>query len=473
MLKREQLRPAQTTVIGLVDKNPKCGIFLGMGGGKTASTLTIASDFLDDFFVTKVLIVAPLKVARSVWIAEAQKWEHLKHLKMSVCVGNTPAKRLKGLRKKADIYVINKDCLKWLIEKCDFKWDMVILDESSGYKSHDTARFKSIKKICHKFTSIVLLSGTPAPKGQIQLWSQVYLLDQGKRLGRTISAFRDRFCRKDYSGFNWVLRPGAGDEINELIKDICFTIPNDAKTEGQAPITHEVEFDSKTRKMYDEFEKEMVFKFFNVKTAILVMLSIDINTIPLWLLVEAMEKDIASATKSVLQNKLIQICNGAIYDEDKKWHQVHNLKINALAETVEDNPTENFLVGYTYKSDLEKLKSKFPEARVLKTTQDEDDWNAGKIKMLLAHPASAGHGLNLQFGGSTIVWFGIPWSLELYQQFNCRLDRPGQTQQVKIIHLVVRDSVDEDIMKSLGNDKVTQEQMLEYLKVKLLEKYDR
>lgn len=444
MLKRTDLHDYQNTAVDFIKDRKKCALLLDMGLGKTVSSLTAASDFLDDLFVTKVLIIAPLRVANTVWAQEATKWEHLSHLKMAICTG-TQTERLTALSSDADIFIINRENVQWLIENVKWQFDMVIVDESSSFKNPASKRFKYLKKVLKHIKSIVLLTGTPSPQGYIDLWSQIFLIDSGERLGRNITAYRHRFFSQDLYGFAWELNAGSDKVIQSLISDVCMTMfaADHLQMPGKLNLTEYIEFDAKSKKQYKELEKE-------------------------FLLTLSQGTDIEAPSAGVLANKLLQICNGAIYDADKNYHIVHDLKIKALKEIIEDNPNENMLIAYNFKSDLERLQKAFPYAKVLSKSGDElKAWNEGKVKMLLAHPASAGHGLNAQFGGSMLVWFGLNWSLELYEQFNARLYRQGQVNTVRVIHIVAKGGIDEKVMLALTSKAKTQKELMTYLAHKI------
>ena len=441
MLKRENLHHYQNSALDVVLNKKKCALFLDMGLGKTATTLTAIHDLYYNFSVERILIIAPLKVANNVWHKEAQKWEHLQELNIAIATGSVN-ERLSAINSNKTITLINKENVPWLIEKCKWKWDMVVIDESSSFKSARAKRFRALKKVMKYIRSIVLLSGTPSPNGMMDLWSQMYLIDQGERLGRTITNYRQRFFVPDgYMGYNYKLKPGAKEQIMELIKDVCVTMTAEDYLELPECINVNefIELPDKAKQQYKELEKEFIISLDDI--------------------------DIESPSKAPLGNKLLQMCNGSIYDSEKNVHEIHNEKIERLKEIIEDNPGENFLVAYNYKHDLEKLQKAFPKAVKLETAKQEDDWNKGKIKILLAHPASAGHGLNLQYGGNIIVWYGLTWNLEYYQQFNKRLHRQGQKNIVRNIHLITKNCLDEKVLFfALSNKAKTQKDLVDYLK---------
>lgn len=439
---RKDLHVYQERAIEFINRTKKCGLFLDMGLGKTVTSLTAASDFMDNFFVTRVLIIAPLRVANTVWKQEAENWEHLKHLKVNICTGSVAERRL-ALNRDADVYVINRENITWIVENMKWKWDMVIVDESSSFKSPKAKRFRALRKITKHVKSMLLLTGTPSPNGFLDLWSQIYLIDNGERLGRTITNYRSRFFKPSgYMGYTYKIIDGAEEKIKSLLKDICITMKSEDYLElpDAIPLYEYIDFPPHVLAQYKELEKEFIIE---------------------------LEKgvDIMAPSAAAISNKLLQICNGAIYDENSDFHELHSEKITALKEIVEDNPDENFLIAYNYKSDLERLKKAFPKATVLdKEGKVLEQWNKGNIKMLFAHPASAGHGLNAQFGGACIVWFGLNWSLELYQQFNKRVHRQGQTKTVRIMHIVAKGGIDERILEALKNKAETQDELLAYLK---------
>lgn len=391
--------------------------------------------------MSKVLIVAPLRVANTVWHSEANKWEHTQNLKFSIVTGSQ-IERVTALQRKADIYVINRENMKWLVDyyKGKFPFDMLVIDESSSFKSHSSQRFKALKKVAHLINRAVLLTGTPASNGYMDLWSQFYILDGGYRLGKTISFFRDRYFTRDFMGFKYELRNGSVEKIHSQIKDLVLSMSSEdyLSLPDFIPIVMENKLEGELLKQYKKLEHDM-------------MLSIGSDKI-------------TAVSMGVLTNKLLQFSSGNMYDENQNVIHIHDLKIETLKEIMDANPNDNLLVTYNYKHELEAVSSAFPEAVVLdKKGGAVDEWNKGKIKILLAHPASAGHGLNLQQGGNIIVWYGFNWSLELYQQFNARLHRQGQKNVVRCIHIVVGE-VEHKLMKALAQKDITQEKLLSSLK---------
>lgn len=446
MLSREHLHPYQNRAVEFIKDRKRCGLFLAMGLGKSVSTLTAALDLIQEFSVYKVLVIAPLRVANSVWAQEQEKWGHLKPLRVSVCTGSQK-RRLAGLQMDADVYVINRENVEWLVEQYGAKWpfDMVVIDESSSFKNASSKRFKAMRKVLPYTEYMVLLTGTPSPNGLIDLWSQVYLIDLGQSLGRTMTTYKQRFFEQDYMGYKFAPRLGADKAIHSLINS--FTVHMSAEDYLDLPpridLTVSTQMPPSVQETYNNFERTL---FAELEDG----------------------KDVEAITAAVLANKLLQFANGGMYtDEKRNWSEIHTAKLDALAEIIEDNPDENVLVSYNYKFDLERLLKRFPDAVVLDKQQETiDRWNRGEIKLLLAHPASAGHGLNIQAGGSLIVWFGLTWSLEYYLQFNARLHRQGQLKPVRIIHIVTENTIDERVLKVLTDKDKTQANLLVALKAK-------
>lgn len=442
-LNRDNMFPYQHKGVEFIKANRRCALFLDMGLGKTTTTLTAISDMLAQYDAFRVLVIAPLRVANTVWKQECSKWAHLNHLDIEVATGKE-AERMRVLNAKHDITVINRENIEWLVTKFK-KWDfdMVVIDESSSFKSSSAKRFKSLRKVLPSTSAMVLLTGTPSPQGLIDLWSQMYLVDFGKRLGRTKTAFLSRyFSATGYMGRGYRLNVGSDEEIHDKLKDICLTMRSEDYLDlpERINVFEYIELPPTILKQYRELKREM-------------MITLDSGV------------DVMTPSASALSNKLLQLCNGAVYDEDSNWHAIHDEKIKALKDIMDDNPNENVLVAYNYKSDKERILKAFPYAVELdKEGKLVDKWNKGEIRMLLAHPASAGHGLNMQFGGSTLVYFGLNWSLELYLQFNKRLHRQGQVRPVTIVHLVVKGGVDEAVMKALADKNATQDALIDALK---------
>lgn len=434
----------------ILDKE-KAGLLLDMGMGKSVITLTAIDELMFDYFeVSKVLVIAPLRVAESTWDEEAAKWDHLEHLKISKVLG-TEKERINALYTKADVYIINRENVKWLVDKCSKDWpfDMVVIDELSSFKSHRAQRFKALRKVRPFMKRVVGLTGTPAPNGLIDLWSQIYLLDGGERLGKTITGYRERYFlpdkRNQHIVFTYKLKEGAEEAIYEKLSDICVSM----KAEDYLKLPERINniipiyLPKEAKEKYDQLERD--------------------------LLLPLKDSDIVANTAGVLANKLLQMANGAVYDEDGDVQEIHNAKLKALEDTIEAANGKPVLIFYSYKHDLGRIKKhlKRDDLTVLDTAEDIKKWNEGKIPIMLAHPASAGHGLNLQAGGNIIIWFGLTWSFELYSQANARLYRQGQKQNVIIHHLVAKDTMDEDVMKALEGKEVGQEALLNAVKARL------
>lgn len=460
MLNENNLHQYQRFCVQHILEHLGSGLFLEMGLGKTVSTLTALDRLIfDEMESNKVLIIAPKFVAEHTWSSEIQNWEHLKHLTVSKVMG-TQKERLAGLRAKADLYIINRENVVWLVSHYGGAWpfDTVVIDELSSFKSAKSARFKALRMVRPKVKRMIGLTGTPSPNGLIDLWPQLYLLDQGERLGKTIGEFRRTYfnaaLQKGHVVYKYALKTdidhqGANayeEEIYRKIGDICVSMK--AKDWLDLPKridrTVKIPFSGVIQTQYDDFERKAV-------------LSID-------------EEEISALGAATLSNKLLQFSNGAVYDDSKDWHEVHTQKLEALEELVEEANGKPVLVFYSFKSDLVRIQERFKKLKPRKLEnagRDIPDWNKGKIKMFLLHPASAGHGLNLQTGGNIIVWFGLPWSLELYQQANARLDRQGQTKSVIVHHLVASQTMDEDVMKALSGKADRQEALMQAVKARI------
>lgn len=442
----------ERTIQEILDK-PKVGLFLDMGLGKTVCTLTAIDDLMfNRFDVSKVLVIAPKRVAEDTWMREVEKWDHLNHLILSKVLG-TQKQRLEALESKADIYVINRENVVWLVEHYKKEWpfDTVVVDELSSFKSNKSQRFKALRKVTPLINRMIGLTGTPTPNGYLDLWPQIYLLDRGERLEKTITRYRERYFtpgrRNGYTVFDWNLKEGAEESIQKKIADICISM--DAKDYLDLPErinnTVYITMQPKAKALYQALEKDLIL--------------------------EVEGEEITALTAATLTNKLLQMSNGAVYNSEQEVIHIHDGKIEALQDIIEFHD-EPILVFYNYKHDLIRLQEYFNNTRTLDTPKDIEDWNSGKIKLLLAHPASVGHGLNIQAGGHIIVWFGLTWSLELYQQANARLDRQGQTKNVIVHHLITRDTVDEKVMNALENKDMDQSSLLEALKAKI-QKYEQ
>ncbi|EFM10153.1 SNF2-related protein [Paenibacillus curdlanolyticus YK9] len=425
------------------------GLFLDLGLGKTVITLTAVNDLkYNRFAITKTLVVAPKKVAEATWTTEAAKWEHLKHLRIVPVLGDKN-KRIRALNTPADIYVINRDNVVWLTEYYRNAWpfDLVVLDELSSFKNHAAKRTKALSWVRPHMKRIVGLTGTPAPNGLLDLWAQIFLLDQGQRLEKNITGYRTKYFEHNYHGFGYTAKPGADEVIQQKIQDICISMKAEDYLDlpDAIPNVIPIVLDDKAQKLYDKLEKDLLLQ------------------------VEGTE--ITATSAAVLTGKLLQLCNGALYDGDRQVHEIHDNKIEAFMELIEQLNGKSALVFYSYQHDLARIKSALSKSglriRELSTPQDQLDWNAGEVDILLAHPASAAYGLNLQDGGNHVVWFGLNWSLELYQQANGRLHRQGQKQKVILHHLVVQGGADEDVMAALEGKAAMQDKLLEALKARI------
>lgn len=445
----------QTFCIEKLLELPAVGLFLDMGLGKTVTTLTAIKELkYYRFQVYKVLVIAPKKVAEATWSKESAKWDHLQCLRVSTVLGSR-TKRERALACPADVYVINRENVEWLVDYYRNAWpfDMVVVDESSSFKDQGTKRWKALKRVRPKIKRIVLLTGTPAPNNLIDLWAQIYLLDEGARLGRTIGGFRERYFLPDKRSADRVFtyKPKMGTEqvVQDLIGDICISMSaEDYLTLPECvSVNVPVMLDAKAQKAYDTMEREM--------------------------LLEVDEDTITADTAAVLTNKLLQLAGGAVYNADHQAQVIHSCKIEAFLELVESLAGKSALVFYAFQHEKDRIlealrkKHKHLRVRVFSGAQDEDDWNAGKIDILLAHPASTAYGLNLQQGGNHVIWFTPTWSLELYQQANKRLHRQGQTERVIIHHLLVDGSIDYDVIVALGNKADTQDALLDSIKARI------
>lgn len=425
-----------------------------MGLGKTVSTLTAINDLMyNRFEIKKVLVIAPLKVADITWEEELLKWDHLNHLRLSKVLGSEKM-RIAGLEKEADIYIVNRENTKWLvdyyIQKKEWPFDLLVIDESSSFKNPQSQRFRALRKVTPITKRVVELTGTPAPNTLIDLWSQIYLLDQGERLGRTLTSYRNDYFnpgrRNQQIIFDYVLKPGADKTIYKKISDIAVSLKavDHIKMPERIDNNIKIRMPDKVKEVYKKMERDYV-------------LTLD-------------EENITAASASAVMIKLLQMANGAVYAENGNIIHIHDLKLEALKDIVIDNEGKPIMVLYNFRHDLMRLKEYFKDLnpRELKTADDKFDWDSGKIRLLLAHPKSMGHGLNLQAGGHIIVWFSLTWSLEEYQQSNARLYRQGQTDTVIINHLVIEDTEDELVIERLKSKKVSQDDLIEAVKAKIL-----
>ena len=438
----------QEHAISWILDHSHCGLFLDMGLGKTVITLSAVKQLIDNLEVFKVLVVAPLRVASTVWAEEIEKWDHLHGLR-AVKVLGSQKERMLALCQEADIYIINRENVDWLVNYKGKRWDfdMVVLDELSSFKSPSSARFKAMRRAMPYIRRVTGLTGTPAPNGLIDLWSQVYLLDKGERLGRTLGSFRTAFFTPGkHNGnvvYEWLLRPDTEEVIYDRISDLCISMRSvDYLTMPECNLIR--------------------MPISLPKTALSALAAMEHD-----LMVTLDGEAVTAQSAAVLTGKLLQMANGAVYDPEGGIHEIHDAKLDALADLVEQANGSPVLVYYSYKHDLQRILGRFPDARVLSTPQDVTDWNDGKIQLMLAHPDSAGHGLNLQKGGHIMVWFGLTWSLEKYQQANARLYRQGQTHPVTIYHLIAEGTMDERVMRILEGKEQRQDDLIEAVKAQL------
>lgn len=445
----------QRYAIERIISDPAIGLFLDMGLGKTVITLTAINDLrFNRWAVSRCLVVAPKKVAEATWQREAEQWDHLKHLRIISVLGSVQ-KRIRALNTPWDIWVINRENIPWLVDYYRNSWpfDMVVLDESSSFKSSKAKRFKSMKLVRPRIRRLVELTGTPAPNGLEDLWAQIYLLDEGKRLGKTITGFREAYFTQDWAHPGQQYRTyspqdGAEGRIQQAISDICISM----KAEDYLELPDYIEdivpvaLDAKALKAYKTLERDM-------------LLTVDTETI-------------TAQSAAVLNGKLLQICSGAVYDTAGNVVEIHRCKIEAFLEVVEQLHGEHALVFYWFQHERDRLLAALENTgfriRVYRGPEDEKDWNSGEIDLLLAHPASCGYGLNLQAGGHHIIWYGYPnWALEIYQQANKRLHRQGQKFPVIAHHLVVQGGMDEAVVDALHDKGDTQEALMQALKARI------
>lgn len=428
--------------------HPISAVFFEMGLGKSVITLSAIFDLcLDSFLVCKVLVIAPLRVARDTWPAEINKWDHLKGLSYSVAVG-TEKERIDALKKQSTLYIINRENVDWLVHKSGipFHFDMVVIDELSSFKSYGAKRFKSLLKVRPYIKRIVGLTGTPSSNGLMDLWAEFRILDLGQRLGRYISHYRNTYFKPDKRNaqiiFSYKPLPGAEEEIYKQISDITISMKSTDYLKMPEYVSNEVfvTLSDKEWKVYSEFKEEMVANLG--------------------------DEEIDAVNAAVLSGKLLQMANGAVYDSENKAHVIHEKKLDALEDLIEGANGKPVLVAYWYKHDLERIKERFP-VRQIQSSKDIEAWNDGKIPIAVIHPASAGHGLNLQSGGSTLIWFGLTWSLELYQQTNARLYRQGQKDTVIVHHIITKNTIDEDVLLALTKKEKTQDALIDAVKANL------
>ena len=455
-LAESDLHDYQRFCVEFIEAHPQCGVFLDMGLGKTAIALTAVSHLLyDSFEVSHVLIIAPLRVARDTWIAELDKWEHLVGLKLERVLG-TPKERIAALSRRAELYVINRENVEWLVRHYAGRkllFDMLVIDELSSFKNSGAKRFLALKKVLPQFSRVVGLTGTPAPNGLEDLWPQIYLLDRGTRLGRTMRSYLDLYfdTPNSWTPYRREPRPGAEEAIYRRIGDICVSMraTDHLRMPERVDNVVELSLSAREEKLYRRMERDMLLPY--------------------------ADGDVLALNAASLAGKLLQLANGAVYDEFHNVRVIHDRKLDALEDLIEAANGKPVLVMVNYRHDLARIRQRLgtysPEnpggVRELKTAQDMADWNAGRIPVAATQPASTGHGLNLQHGGSTIVWFGLNWSLELYEQANARLWRQGQKNTVVVHHLVVKGTMDEQVMRALRDKAADQNALMAAVKAKI------
>lgn len=455
-MKYEPLRHQQIADRFLAEHD-RGALLLGMGLGKSAITLTRLEDYLyNSFRLHKVLVIAPLKVAEDTWTREADKWDHLRDLRVSRVLG-TAKQRRKALCQDADVYVINWENVSWLVAELGRNWpfDGLVLDELSGFKSSRAKRWRMLKRVAPLCKVVWGLTGTPAAGGYIDLYAEMYLIDNGAHLGKTLTGYRDRYfrpgARKGHVVFEWTLKPGAKELIDQQLAQFCLSMKTEDWVELPDCIVcdHFVHMTASERKLYDAFQREKILPLLNGQV-------IDE--------VEYADHAVVGSTAATISGKLLQMANGAVYDEARNVVPIHDQKLQMLLELVEQAQSEPVLVYYAYQHDRERIRAVLPQARDLETAEDVAAWNRGEVPVLLAHPASVAYGLNLQEGGHILIWFGLTWSLEQYQQANARLHRLGQGKPVFIHHILCEGTLDEKVVKALQEKDAVQESLLQALK---------
>ena len=443
--------PHQAAGIEWITSRPACALFWSMGTGKTVTTLTAIDQLLFDCLEDgPVLVIAPKRVAENTWSKETTKWGHLQHLRVSKVMG-TEKQRLAALNAPADLYVINRENVVWLVECLQTRWlfPIVVIDELSSFKSAQAKRWKALRRVRGRIRRLIGLTGTPRPNGLEDLWPEVYLLDQGVRLGRTLGAFRARYLVPEKMNghivYSYRPKEGAEAEAYDRLGDICMSIRKEDVLSLPGQIYEDIELEAPAAllKQYRQFERDKVLECLDE------------------------EGEIVAGTAAALTNKLLQFANGAIYDMDGNVHELHTIKLEALEELLEEAGGDNVLVLYAYKHDRDRIRQRI-NCRELDKSEDIDAWNRGEIPVALAHPASIGHGLNLQDGGHIIVWYGLTWSLELYQQANERLNRPGQKNVCRVYHLILKGTHDSRVLQALKNKDKGQAAAIEALRLEVV-----
>lgn len=448
MLLREELHDYQIVTAHKIKSNPCYGLFLTMGMGKTVSTLTAVQDLFDDFAIGRVLVIAPLRVCQSVWPQEIKLWEHTKNLTITQMAGLSVVQRMGAATRSmnSNVTIINRELVPWLVSHWGRKWpyDMVVIDESSSFKNHASKRFKALKKIRGLIDRVVLLTGSPAPNGLIDVWAPIWLLDLGEALGKTITKYRQSYFQQDYMGWGWEIRDGSEEKIHDKIKKLVMSMDRVDYLKGTPVVKTDVYVDmpNNCQLKYEEFKREMIIEL------------------------EQANETLTALSAAAVSSKCLQMANGAVYTEDSPEGALfHESKINALAEIIDSAEGAPVLVAYSFVSDKDRILAKFPKAKALdKDPKNIEDWNAGKIPILVLHPASGGHGLNLQRGGHILAWFGLPWSLELYEQLNARIDRQGQKETVFIYHILTRRTLDTGMLSVLEGKCSVQQALIKAVK---------
>lgn len=448
--------PHQSAGINWITERPACALLWGMGTGKTVTTLTAIDRLLFDCLEDgPVLVIAPKRVAENTWSKETEKWEHLQHLRVSKIMG-TAKQRIEALNTPADLYVINRENVVWLVDACkgavtgqSWPFPIVVIDELSSFKSAQAKRWKALRRVRGRIRRLIGLTGTPRPNGLEDLWPEIYLLDQGARLGRTLGAFRTAYLLPEKMNghivYSYRPKEGAEAEVYDRLGDICMSIRKEDVLSLPGQIYEDIELTAPPSllKQYKQFERDKVLECLNE------------------------DGEIVAGTAAALTNKLLQFANGAIYDMDGNAHEIHTIKLDALEELLEEAGGDPVLVLYAYKHDADRIRNRI-DCRALDTPEDIDAWNRGEIPVALAHPASIGHGLNLQEGGHIIVWYGLTWSLELYQQANERLNRPGQKNVCRVYHLILKGTHDSRVLQALKNKDKGQAAAIEALRLEIV-----
>lgn len=449
-------KPHQKIAAEFLRNHDRCCLFLDMGLGKTVITLTRIKELLDAAVIRKVLVIAPKRVAESTWTTEAQKWDHLQGLRVAKILG-TPAQRKKALAQNADVYVINRDNVQWLIEGLDkmksWPFDMIVVDELTSFKHATTKRWRMLKRVARSSDYVLGLTGTPAPNGYEDLWAEMYVIDSGATLGKTLTEYRQKYFHPGRGNgqviYEWLLNRGAKQVIDAKLKNLCLSMTKEDWLQ-LPPITYNqvmVRMEPEERKLYDRMLSDSVLPLLDGKLSAL----------------DDMDSAVVGSTAAVLSNKLLQMANGAVYDDQGNVFHIHDQKLDALEELVESNG-DNLLVFYEYKHDLDRILERFPQAKKFDGAEDIEAWNNGQIRMLLCHPASTAFGINLQAGGHTMVWFGLPWSLELHTQAVARLHRQGQEHPVVCHYILAENTLDERVYSVLGKKTAVQQSLLDALK---------